>query len=347
MIEENQNSITKAVLDNRDELNRLSESAKGDREMIKRKLTENSLKLAQITTNIEPQALDKILANEKPLPKLSPEDMVVKKTSFNQWDQEGAKDHPLFKILHKRPATAIKRVWTSRPHLIEPGPVDLESDTFDVASIVNQYTELTGVEIPIDDADAFNKSWRKSFLATFEALHGGKEDTEDFLKTGQSHGYPMRLQLMALPPHTWFRCHAHPNLEFEHTLSGSLHEVRLTNLCMAPGSLRDDQGRPIPPGTQSGDYGPNLAEIKDSVNMDFEIGEVEEYGYLGNARGSVHQSFTGKEGAILLLLWSGCHANIRPLKCKNVHKDLRPFAGWQIKELTPVETSLLEEYLRA
>ena len=32
---------------------------------------------------------------------------------------------------------------------------------------------------------------------------------------------------MALSPFTWFKVHAHPNIEFEQTLAGTLHEVRL------------------------------------------------------------------------------------------------------------------------
>ena len=33
---------------------------------------------------------------------------------------------------------------------------------------------------------------------------------------------------MALKPGMWFRVHQHPNIEFEMTLAGALHEVRLT-----------------------------------------------------------------------------------------------------------------------
>jgi hypothetical protein len=55
--------------------------------------------------------------------------------------------------------------------------------------------------------------------------------------------------------------------------------------------------------------------------------------------GSVHQSYTGDEGALILVLWSGCHANITPEKCAGLCESvaqggckggslLRPGEGW-------------------
>lgn len=57
--------------------------------------------------------------------------------------------------------------------------------------------------------------------------------------------------------------------------------------------------------------------------------------HLANLTGSLHQSFTGKEGCVLLILWSGCHANIPYRRHANGTSQthyydprLHPGAGW-------------------
>ena len=37
--------------------------------------------------------------------------------------------------------------------------------------------------------------------------------------------------------------------------------------------------------------------------------------------------FTEGDGALIVVLWSGCHANVRPEKCPSSNL-LRPGAGW-------------------
>ena len=53
--------------------------------------------------------------------------------------------------------------------------------------------------------------------------------------------------------------------------------------------------------------------------------------YIANGVGSVHQSFTEEDGALIVVLYSGCHANIRPACCPTTGPGadlLRPGAGW-------------------
>ena len=192
---------------------------------------------------------------------------------------------------------------------------------------------------------------------------------------GTSNGWPLRLQVLAVPPNKCFKVHAHPNIEsrrlesrvssqaasfsgarefsqkssnsrpervdgvysrhiasrsgrvytrrFELTLCGTLREVRLVS-------------EPVPTtdfgvagGTPTGDYGPNLAALAASgAAMRWAELEVPTGQTLVNAVGSTHQSFTTDEGALLLLLWSGCHANITPDKATGVSDLLKPGAGW-------------------
>ncbi len=117
---------------------------------------------------------------------------------------------------------------------------------------------------------------------------------------------------MAIKPNAWFRVHAHPNIEFEQTLVGALHEIRL---------LGD------PPTLPDGDEGPDLAALSARRSLAWESGEVPAGEFVVNAVGSVHQSFTEGDGALIVVLWSGCHANVRPEKCPSSNL-LRPGAGW-------------------
>jgi len=54
--------------------------------------------------------------------------------------------------------------------------------------------------------------------------------------------------------------------------------------------------------------------------------------FLANIPGSLHQSFTGEDGALVLVLWSGCHAHVRPEDCSDLTGPgsnlLKPGAGW-------------------
>ena len=54
--------------------------------------------------------------------------------------------------------------------------------------------------------------------------------------------------------------------------------------------------------------------------------------FIANRVGSVHQSYTGADGCLCLVLWSGCHAHIAPASCQGLDGPganlLRPGAGW-------------------
>ena len=77
-----------------------------------------------------------------------------------------------------------------------------------------------------------------------------------------------------------------------------------------------------PPTLPDGDEGPDLRRREK-----WEAGTVPAGDFVVNAVGSVHQSFTKNEGALIVVLWSGCHANVRPERCP-ASNLLRPGAGW-------------------
>ena len=105
-------------------------------------------------------------------------------------------------------------------------PVSVES--INAAAIINSSTDETGYSIPPEEAEGFNTRWRKSLYDAFPEATGARQELEEWLATGLSNGRQLQLQGMALKPGKWFRVHQHPNIEFEMTLAGALHEVRLT-----------------------------------------------------------------------------------------------------------------------
>lgn len=211
-----------------------------------------------------------------------------------------------------------EHVWVSPAHPLPRGAIDIH--LIDVASVVNRYFDDTQCYIPPSCCQAFNEKWRAMFIELFADF---PEELLEVQKTGCSNGWPLRIQLMRLPPNTWFRVHAHPNIEYEHTLAGTLHEIRLSNALVPK-----DFG--VEPGTASGPWGPDLQQLAVEAGepLEWDMECVPKGYFLSNAIGSVHQSFTKDEGATLLLLWSGCHANICPHNCMGVHKRLQPEAGW-------------------
>lgn len=98
-----------------------------------------------------------------------------------------------------------------------------------------------------------------------------------------------------------FKLHAHPNLELIYSLKGTLHEIRMDG----PPVGRQYDPHPTDPEKV---VGPDFTNVSKTWKFgSFSTGE-----YLVNECGSVHKSFTATngEGAVLLTLWSGSHADI-------------------------------------
>ena len=179
----------------------------------------------------------------------------------------------------------------------------MDLSTLDPAALINSVAHET--RFAIGSAAEFNARWRAALRERFEA-QGVVDELDAWLATGLSNGRPLKLEVMAIKPNAWFRVHQHPNIEFEQTLVGSLHEVR----CGDPPTLPD------------GGEGPDLRS-----SLTWEAGAVPAGDFVVNSINSVHQSFTKTEGALIVVLWSGCHANVRPERCPS-HDLLRPGAGW-------------------
>ena len=184
-----------------------------------------------------------------------------------------------------------------------------------VSSVINESSDYTGVRISPGCETAFDAAWLDTMKLSFEKSVVFKKELDEYLETGLSNGRKLRLQVMVLPPGMYFKIHAHPNIEFEVTLKGTLHEFRWSFYV------------PSEQLTGENPTGPEIA-----ATQLFEELHVKEGGCMMNSTGSVHQSFTAKDlGCTMVVLWSGCHANVHPSSVKSIDPRLRPTgsAGWQ------------------
>ena len=106
---------------------------------------------------------------------------------------------------------------------------------------------------------------------------------------------------MTIQPNCAFRLHAHPNIEFGYVIAGSLHEFRFRGAPMKDYSLSttDIEGPDFSQETTA-TFEPR------TFNASIDITS----GFFMNEKGSVHQSYTAELGCHLMVLWSGCHANV-------------------------------------
>jgi hypothetical protein len=219
------------------------------------------------------------------------------------------------------------------------------------SAVVNACAPSTGVSVPAQDCLLFDMAWELKFRKAFSDLHrdslvrdsrasasatrtlSSVDEASLYVSAGTSCGRPLQLQVMALPPHQWFKVHAHPNIEWELTLAGCLKEIRSSQhypaQLLAAGADGDDDdaaataladGRWLDAGAGAADTGTG-ADAAVSTMHDMRAMQGPPHAawtecavpageHLANSTGSLHQSFTGPEGAVLLILWSGQHANI-------------------------------------
>mmetsp|Transcript_59711 Transcript_59711/g.134602 ORF Transcript_59711/g.134602 Transcript_59711/m.134602 type:complete len:338 (+) Transcript_59711:102-1115(+) len=219
---------------------------------------------------------------------------------------------------------AAKRevIWLSMPQVVGgPGDVDLEE--FEPAKYINKWSRKSGVSMEADEAEVFNTTWRRMLVTSFEAMDHGMEELNEWMATGRTNGFCLRYQLMCLPPNTWFRVHAHPSLELITCMAGALHEVRLMNFVLPSAFLLDNEGEAVCPNLSK------LSKTQKKTGLPFvwSRGTLGRGHFLANRIGSIHQSYTGPEGACLFLLWCGSHSNCKPKECTQVCDLLDPWAG--------------------
>jgi hypothetical protein len=158
---------------------------------------------------------------------------------------------------------------------------------------------LKEASVDVGDGEAFASKWATAVGHLFDAKPHGRAEWEEFLNGGLSNGRAMRWDLMTIAPKQSFPLHAHANIEAIYVAKGTLLELRLCGPIPPTHFVDDASGHPLPP-----DLSDRSATFE---RLTFPVGS-----FLVNDVGSVHQSYTEEEGAVLLLLWGGCHANITP-----------------------------------
>jgi hypothetical protein len=77
------------------------------------------------------------------------------------------------------------------------GPAHYVDDTSNfppVGSIINESKHKTGVYIPSDKIEAFDKEWRYSMEKCFYANPKYKGELDEYIKSGLSNGRKLKLQ---------------------------------------------------------------------------------------------------------------------------------------------------------
>jgi hypothetical protein len=206
-----------------------------------------------------------------------------------------------------------------------------------VGDVINESRAYTGVSVADDQRTALDAAWRAQMRNCFQASPGDAETLQellDFEMTGKSNGYEFGLQVMILPPGKCFKIHAHPNIEFEYTMLGTLREFRSCHFKANASDLAastttessaGDEHSGAPQHSPPPLIGPEIA-----ASYMFEERSCPQNHCMLNETGSVHQSFTSPDegGCAILVLWSQCHANTHPSRVFTTDARLRPSAGW-------------------
>ena len=124
-------------------------------------------------------------------------------------------------------------------------------------------------------------------------------DYNEWKSKGTSNSRQLSLSLMFIEPNLSFQLHAHPNIECIKVLKGIIHEIRLKASYIVKREFDIDDHD-----------GPDLYSMCGLCNDSFEYRSTTTNNHIVNEKGSIHQSFTKEDGAILLVLWGGKHNNI-------------------------------------
>ena len=184
-----------------------------------------------------------------------------------------------------------------------------------VSAVLEESRRETGISVLPEYQAAFDETWFRSLKRCFEQHSDANvtQELTEYLTTGRSNGRKLKLQIMILPPGLYFKVHAHPNIEFEVTLSGCLEEFRWLFRVQASNL------------TGQSPTGPEIASTHAFEHYKVPAGRC-----MLNETGSVHQSFTSRESSCcILVMWLGCHANTHPSKIFHNDPRLKPSAGWE------------------
>jgi|AntRauTorckE5430_2_1112549.scaffolds.fasta_scaffold00209_11 hypothetical protein len=189
------------------------------------------------------------------------------------------------------------------------------------------------------DTDEAKVTFESEFLAA--ALSAcGMASTEvipagllgELVSKGTSNSHPIKMQFLACPPNYNFKLHAHPTIELAIPFVGELWERRLMGARLHQSIVARQPALSVSTeGEDKFHRGPSdeeIGNVKKSLQKQLaeklvsmgSLGEFVDRGLsegqvLLNEVGSIHQSYTQNRGCLLLVLWSGMHADLENYDC--------------------------------
>lgn len=190
--------------------------------------------------------------------------------------------------------------WTSSRSVVEviSGPelqVSRGTIVLDVAHSLNEKSTAKAL------LNAEQMKWFEQRLQ--EAMSRLKpHEIEELQTTAKSNKRILKWDIMVIPKNTKFSLHAHPNIELIYIVSGTMHEYRYV-----PADMDHDVTTVDFPESGGKLHGPSMTSV---LHHQFKHTSVHTNEVIVNSIGSIHLSYTKEDGATLIVLWGGSHANI-------------------------------------
>jgi hypothetical protein len=153
-------------------------------------------------------------------------------------------------------------------------------------------------------------------MDTFFEKIGKLDELQELRTTGKSNNRSLKWDIMSLAPNCAFRLHAHPNVELVYVIAGAINEFRYRGSPPKDYSLsaEDNEGPDFSQDAGAPFESLTTSAATSGATSGADSGTTASAGFLINEKGSVHLSYTGNQGCHLLILWSGCHANVSQSK---------------------------------
>jgi len=239
--------------------------------------------------------------------------------------------------------------WLNKGDLFSTSVASVVERLFESLSINAKNATPLKLFTSAEARSTFDADFRAAFLNAMPP----KAIVEEVASKGISNAYPLKIQFLCCPPNFNFKLHSHPNIELDIPLVGELWERRLMGASLNPNAIARSIALPAP--EEDGEFyrtptGDDVKEAKNSLQTIVEQ-KVQSLGTKGefvdrvltegqalfNDVGSVHQSYTAKDGGCLVLaLWSGVHADLDHCDCCGIKGNESLFLPSITKsEITP------------
>lgn len=215
--------------------------------------------------------------------------------------------------------------WLNEGDFFSTPPSEIVESLFDsLAPTTSDGSAMGKFFATAEATEAFDSQYHSSFLNALPA----KVVVEEVNSQGTSNSHPLKMQLLACAKGFTFKLHTHPNVELMVPLVGELWERRLIGKTVNPDLVRRQLPTHLSPAKfyhapdekEIGRVKQSLQTIMANIKNLGKGGKfvdraAREGQVLYNEIGSIHQSYSKNEGCLLLVLWSGLHADFEDCSC--------------------------------